>query len=67
MDNLPWSPGPISRVAVIGAGPSGLQAAAHLLSTNFSVRLFERAQAPGGNWFYTDETPFRETYTQVAN
>ncbi|KAJ7247019.1 FAD/NAD-P-binding domain-containing protein [Mycena rebaudengoi] len=42
-------PHPISRVAVIGAGPAGLQAAASLLSVNLSVHLFERAPAPGGN------------------
>ncbi|KAJ7166513.1 FAD/NAD-P-binding domain-containing protein [Mycena crocata] len=53
---------PIQRVAVIGAGPAGLQAAAKLVSHNFTVRLFDRAPAPGGNWFYTDETPVREAY-----
>ncbi|KAJ7662438.1 hypothetical protein B0H17DRAFT_1144309 [Mycena rosella] len=55
-------PHPIRRVAVIGAGPAGLQAAAHLLSSNLSVRLFERAPSPGGNWFYTEATPTREPY-----
>ncbi|KAJ7196064.1 FAD/NAD-P-binding domain-containing protein [Mycena pura] len=53
---------PIKRVAVIGAGPAGLQAAAKLVEHDFSVRLFERAPGPGGNWFYTDETPVREPY-----
>lgn len=52
----------IKRVAVIGAGPAGLQAAAGLVAENFTVRLFERAPAPGGNWFYTEETPVRESY-----
>jgi NADPH-dependent glutamate synthase beta subunit-like oxidoreductase len=50
-DDSPWTtfPHPITRVAVIGAGPAGLQAAANLLSlTNFTVRLFERAPSPGG-------------------
>ncbi|KAJ7673996.1 FAD/NAD-P-binding domain-containing protein [Mycena polygramma] len=55
-------PQAITRVAVIGAGPSGLQAAAHLLGANLTVRLFERAPSPGGNWFYTEETPVREAY-----
>jgi hypothetical protein len=41
---------PIKRVAVIGAGPAGLQAAAKLVEHNFTVRLFERAPLPGGNW-----------------
>lgn len=43
-------------------GPAGLQAAAGLIAENFTVRLFERAPAPGGNWFYTEETPVREPY-----
>ncbi len=52
----------IKSVAVIGAGPAGLQAAAKLVEHNFTVRLFDRAPSPGGNWFYTDETPVREPY-----
>jgi NADPH-dependent 2,4-dienoyl-CoA reductase/sulfur reductase-like enzyme len=56
---------PIKRVAVIGAGPAGLQAAAKLVEHNFTVRLFDRAPSPGGNWFYTDETPVREPYPYV--
>ncbi|KAJ7471623.1 FAD/NAD-P-binding domain-containing protein [Mycena galericulata] len=63
-DGSRWTtfPHPINRVAVIGAGPAGLQAAAYLLAENLSVRLFERAPSPGGNWFYTEETPARESY-----
>ncbi|KAJ7662436.1 hypothetical protein B0H17DRAFT_1144307 [Mycena rosella] len=63
-DGSQWTtfPHPIRRVAVIGAGPAGLQAASHLLSSNLSVRLFERAPSPGGNWFYTEATPAREPY-----
>ncbi|KAJ7083236.1 hypothetical protein C8R44DRAFT_822580 [Mycena epipterygia] len=53
---------PVKRVAVIGAGPAGLQAAAKLVEHNFTVRLFDRSPSPGGNWFYTDETPAREPY-----
>ncbi|KAJ7154806.1 FAD/NAD-P-binding domain-containing protein [Mycena filopes] len=53
---------PIKRVAVIGAGPAGLQAAAKFIEHNFTVRLFDRAPGPGGNWHYTDETPVRESY-----
>ncbi|KAJ7735643.1 FAD/NAD-P-binding domain-containing protein [Mycena maculata] len=53
---------PIRRVAVIGAGPAGLQAAAKLIEHNFTVRLFERAPHPGGNWLYSEETPVREPY-----
>ncbi|KAJ7740212.1 FAD/NAD-P-binding domain-containing protein [Mycena maculata] len=53
---------PIRRVAVVGAGPAGLQAAANLIEHNFTVRLFERAPHPGGNWIYSEETPVRESY-----
>lgn len=50
-------PRPIRRVAVIGAGASGLQVAASLIENRFEVRLFERARNPGGMWFYQDEKP----------
>jgi NADPH-dependent glutamate synthase beta subunit-like oxidoreductase len=53
---------PIQRVAVVGAGPAGLQAAAKLIEHNFTVRLFERAPHPGGNWLYSEDTPVRESY-----
>ncbi|KIP07707.1 hypothetical protein PHLGIDRAFT_127476 [Phlebiopsis gigantea 11061_1 CR5-6] len=52
----------IKRVAVVGAGPAGLQAARYLVKHNFTVRLFERAPEPGGNWAYSDEVPVREPY-----
>ncbi|KAJ7143908.1 hypothetical protein C8R44DRAFT_724912 [Mycena epipterygia] len=68
-DSSQWTtfPHPISRVAVIGAGPTGLQAAAHLLAANLSVRFFERAPSSGGNWFYTEDTPVREEYPNERN
>ncbi|WWC93186.1 hypothetical protein V866_000019 [Kwoniella sp. B9012] len=54
---------PIRTVAVIGAGPAGLQSAATLLQHNFDrVRLFERRGGPGGVWFYQEDTPVREPY-----
>ncbi|KAJ7490578.1 FAD/NAD-P-binding domain-containing protein [Mycena latifolia] len=53
---------PIRRVAVVGAGPSGLQAAAKLIEHSFTVRLYERAPHPGGNWLYSEEVPVRESY-----
>lgn len=46
----------IERVAVIGAGPTGLLHASTLLEHGFQVRLFERAPNPGGQWHYTDKT-----------
>lgn len=53
---------PIKRVAVIGAGPAGLQSVAALKEQNLTVRLFERDAVPGGNWRYSDQTPVRESY-----
>ncbi|WWC93187.1 hypothetical protein V866_000020 [Kwoniella sp. B9012] len=55
-------PKEIKKVAVIGAGPSGLQSAAALLKEGFDVRLIERSDAPGGNWYHNDLTPVRESY-----
>ncbi|VDB96834.1 unnamed protein product [Peniophora sp. CBMAI 1063] len=53
---------PIKRVAVVGAGPSGLQVAAELKEHGFNVTIFDRAPGPGGNWRFTDEIPVRESY-----
>ncbi|ORY23681.1 hypothetical protein BCR39DRAFT_566786 [Naematelia encephala] len=48
---------PIKDVAIIGAGVSGLLAYNALTETgDFErVRIFERDDAPGGNWHYTPE------------
>jgi thioredoxin reductase len=40
------------RAAVIGAGPSGIQAAGQLVQRNFHVTVFERHSQPGGIWCY---------------
>ena len=58
-------PHPIKRVAVIGAGPSGLQVAAELQNHHFNVTIFDRAPGPGGNWRFTDAIPVRESYPCV--
>lgn len=41
---------PIRRVAVIGAGVSGVLTAAHLKSEGLDVTVFERAPVSGGVW-----------------
>ncbi|KAJ7575403.1 FAD/NAD(P)-binding domain-containing protein [Mycena floridula] len=50
---------PIKRVAIIGGGPSGLIAYREFNRPEFeySVRLFERDNVPGGNWHYTEGIP----------
>ncbi|KAF8309292.1 FAD/NAD(P)-binding domain-containing protein [Clavulina sp. PMI_390] len=50
-------PNEIRRVAVIGAGPVGLQFTSTLIKHGFEVRMFERAPNPGGVWRYTDKVP----------
>nr|CBX26644.1 flavin-dependent monooxygenase (ZvFMOc) [Zonocerus variegatus] len=44
------------RVAVLGAGPSGLVAARYLKDAGFEVTVYERLHHVGGTWNYTDET-----------
>src|SRR4051794_24138427 len=39
-----------ARVAVVGAGPSGVTAAKHLLGAGFDVTVFEASGALGGQW-----------------
>src|SRR3954469_2069636 len=39
-----------ARIAVIGAGPSGLVAAKHALEAGFDVTVFEAGDALGGQW-----------------
>ncbi|WVF68325.1 hypothetical protein IAT40_003090 [Kwoniella sp. CBS 6097] len=53
---FPW---PIKDVAVIGAGVTGMLAyqALSARDTFSKIKVFERDDAPGGNWHYTDETP----------
>src|SRR3954452_13847205 len=39
-----------ARIAVIGAGPSGLVAAKHAIEAGFEVTVFEAGDALGGQW-----------------
>lgn len=52
----------IRRVAVIGAGPHGLQVTAALLEHGFDVRLFERKKLPGGNWYSSNTTALHAAF-----
>ncbi|KAI8358530.1 hypothetical protein BD560DRAFT_405692 [Blakeslea trispora] len=44
----------IKKVAVIGAGPSGLPAARHLKEEGVDVKVFERGSSVGGVWCYSE-------------
>ncbi|KAF8309307.1 FAD/NAD(P)-binding domain-containing protein [Clavulina sp. PMI_390] len=58
-------PNDIRRVAVIGAGPAGLQFTSTLIKHGFEVRMFERAPNPGGIWQYTDKVPIPVTFPPI--
>ena len=42
------------RVAVIGAGPSGISAIKNFIDQGFEVTAFERCNGVGGNWRFND-------------
>jgi len=46
------------RVAVIGAGVSGICTAAHLQNEGLDVTVFERSKAAGGIWYALNNTMF---------
>jgi len=41
------------RIAIIGAGPSGLGAARELIEAGFTPVIFEKSDRIGGNWVYS--------------
>jgi cation diffusion facilitator CzcD-associated flavoprotein CzcO len=43
---------PKKHVAIIGAGISGVAAAAHMKKEGLEVTVFERASAAGGIWYF---------------
>lgn len=42
------------KIAVIGAGPSGLCAAKNSIQAGHDVIIFEQTSTIGGQWVYTD-------------
>ncbi|KAG5639887.1 hypothetical protein DXG03_002591 [Asterophora parasitica] len=46
---------PIRKVAIIGAGPSGVLSYREFTKLGFEVHLFERDHGPGGNWVYSED------------
>ncbi|KAL4995061.1 major facilitator superfamily domain-containing protein [Aspergillus recurvatus] len=55
----------IRRVAVIGAGISGVVSAAHLLQAGSDVTVFERSHAAGGAWLYDERVAPEPSYTSL--
>ena len=45
-----------SKIAIIGAGPSGITALKNLSTNGFNVTCFEMNDQIGGNWVYQDKT-----------
>ena len=45
-----------SKIAIIGAGPSGITALKNLATNGFDVTCFEMNDQIGGNWVYKDKT-----------
>ncbi|CAE7212362.1 dimethylaniline monooxygenase [Pyrenophora teres f. teres] len=56
---------PSNRVAVIGAGISGVVAAAHLKNEGLDVTVFERSSAAGGIWLYDERKPLEPSYSTL--
>lgn len=52
MKSFPSEPGPKKRVAVVGAGPSGLACASDLAKRGFKVTVFEALHKEGGVLVY---------------
>ncbi|KAM3505174.1 hypothetical protein MY10362_003118 [Beauveria mimosiformis] len=52
----------IQRVAVIGAGLSGVVSAAHLLRADFDVTVFERNKESGGIWIHNSDGAIEPPY-----
>ncbi|XP_031627928.1 senecionine N-oxygenase-like [Contarinia nasturtii] len=43
-------------IAIVGAGPSGLVSARNALKDGHKVDIYEKSEAIGGVWYYTDKT-----------
>jgi len=53
-------------VAVVGAGPGGLEAARVLANRGFKVTLFEKESKVGGTLNLADKPPFKERLTRLT-
>lgn len=55
----------MSRVAVIGAGSSGLAAAQALAARGIDFTVFEAGSSIGGNWRYNNDSGFSSGYASL--
>jgi 2,4-dienoyl-CoA reductase (NADPH2) len=55
-------PGPSARVAVVGGGPAGMEAARALAAAGHTVSLFEAGDALGGQFRMASRIPGKEDY-----
>jgi len=65
MDDMtasPHNPWPSIRIAVIGAGPSGLAAAKNAIQAGFDTVVFEKNQRVGGNWLFDERGGHSSVY-----
>jgi cation diffusion facilitator CzcD-associated flavoprotein CzcO len=56
---------PVQRVAVVGAGATGLCAARHLLQRGMDVTVFEMGSSVGGLWVYDNDNGRSPTYKSL--
>lgn len=59
------TPTPPKRVAVIGAGVSGITTAKHLKKVGINAVVFERSSRIGGNWLYDARRPLEPSYPSL--
>lgn len=65
VDGVPSAPRPALRVAVVGAGPAGLQAAATLAQAGLPVDLYEEGDGIGGQFRLAGRVPGKEDFLQT--
>ncbi|KAF2740453.1 putative dimethylaniline monooxygenase [Polyplosphaeria fusca] len=57
---------PLKRVAVVGAGISGVVTAGHLKKLNIDVTVYERSAVAGGLWVFDERKPLEPAYPAIS-